>query len=115
MIRYLASLAIGAVLLGNHAVAQSLDDAAAIEARFDAAIDNADQLAWLEAMAAAPNHVGSPHDKANAEANLARLKSWGWDVRIETFMVLYPTPISTTIELVAPERIVLGGQEPPLT
>jgi hypothetical protein len=28
--------------------------------------------------------------------------------------VLYPTPISTKIEMLAPERIVPGGQEPPL-
>jgi len=114
MIRHLVSLAIGAVSLWTLASAQSLGDSDAIEARFDAAIDSADQLAWLKEMAAAPNHVGSPHNRANAEASLARFKSWGWDARIETFMVLYPTPISTTIELVAPEHVVLGGQEPPL-
>jgi len=92
--------------------AQAADSA--IEARFDAAISSADQLAWMEDMASQPNHVGSPHDKANADATLAKFKSWGWDAHIETFMVLYPTPISTTIELVAPEPIKLGGQEPPL-
>ena len=26
-----------------------------------------DQLDWMKLMAAEPNHVGSPHDKANAE------------------------------------------------
>jgi hypothetical protein len=45
---------------------------------------------------------------------LAKFKEWGWDARIETFQVLYPTPISTTVELVAPEKIKLGGQEPPV-
>ena len=39
-------------------------------------------------------------------------KQWGWDAHIERFEVLYPTPISTTVELVAPQRITLGGQEP---
>src|SRR5437763_1756777 len=39
-------------------------------------------------------------------------KQWGWDAHIERFDVLYPTPISTTLELVAPQRITLGGQEP---
>ena len=43
---------------------------------------------------------------------LAKFKEWGWDAHIETFQVLYPTPISTTVEMVAPDRIVLGGQEP---
>jgi N-acetylated-alpha-linked acidic dipeptidase len=58
--------------------------------------------------------VGSPHDKANAEKSLALFKGFGWDAHIETFMVLYPTPLKTAVELVAPEKIKLGGQEPPV-
>lgn len=87
---------------------------AATEKAFDAQISSADQLAWLKEMSSAPNHVGSPHDKANAEMELALFKQWGWDAHIETFKVLYPTPISTTLELVGPERVTLGGQEPQL-
>lgn len=86
----------------------------ALQARFDAAISSADQLAWLKDMASAPNHVGSAHDKANAEATLAKFRSWGWDAHIEQFSVLYPTPLSTTLELVGPKRLRLGGQEPVL-
>jgi len=41
-------------------------------------------------------------------------KQWGWDAHIERFEVLYPTPISTTLELVAPQPAKLGGQEPPI-
>ncbi|SDD62013.1 N-acetylated-alpha-linked acidic dipeptidase [Sphingomonas sp. YR710] len=85
---------------------------AALEAAFDAQISSADQLGWLKDMSSAPNHVGSPHDKANAEATLAKFRAWGWDAHIETFDVLYPTPISTLIEMVAPTPIRLGGQEP---
>jgi N-acetylated-alpha-linked acidic dipeptidase len=66
----------------------------------------------MKDMASAPNHVGSPHDKANSEAILAKFRSWGWEAHIETFMVLYPTPLSTTVALVAPKKIKLGGQEP---
>jgi len=87
-------------------------DPKAVEAAFDAGVSSQDQLDWMKQMASAPNHVGSPHDKANADFMLAKFKEWGWDARIETFQVLYPTPISTTVEMVAPDRIVLGGQEP---
>ncbi|MDB5703679.1 MAG: folate hydrolase [Sphingomonas bacterium] len=87
-------------------------DQKANEAAFDAGISSQDQLDWLKQMAAEPNHVGSPHDKANADFMLAKFKEWGWDAHIETFQVLYPTPISTTVEMVGPEKIVLGGQEP---
>ena len=87
-------------------------DQKAVEAAFDAGVSSADQTEWLKAMSSAPNHVGSPHDKANADYMLGLFKSWGWDAHIETFRVLYPTPISTTVELIAPEHVVLGGQEP---
>ena len=93
-----------------HAQAGQPGDAKATERAFDAQISEQDQLNWLKTMSSAPNHVGSPHDKANAEFMLAKFKEWGWDAKIETFSVLYPTPISTTVELVTPEHIVLGLQ-----
>ncbi len=75
-----------------------------IEARFDAALDPNDQRAWMKEMTAAPNHVSSPHNKANAEAILAQFQSWGWDAHIETFQVLYPTPVEVQVEMVAPTQ-----------
>jgi N-acetylated-alpha-linked acidic dipeptidase len=71
----------------------------ALEAKFDGMIDPAEMGGWLKTMAAEPNHVGSPHDKANAEMTLAQFKSWGWDAKIETFWVLYPTPKEVLVEL----------------
>ncbi len=85
---------------------------AAVEAKFDAGISSADQMAWLKDFSSAPNHVGSVHDKVIADKTLAMFKEWGWDAHIEQFDVLYPTPISTTVEMVSPQRVVLGGQEP---
>jgi N-acetylated-alpha-linked acidic dipeptidase len=71
-----------------------------LEKRFDGAINPAEMGGWMKTMAAEPNHVGSAHNKANAEMTLAQFKSWGWDAHIETFEVLYPTPISESLELV---------------
>jgi len=73
----------------------------ALEAKFDGMIDPAEMGGWLKTMAAEPNHVGSPHDKANADMTLAQFKAWGWDARMETFWVLYPTPKEVALELVA--------------
>src|SRR3954463_7334646 len=106
----LAALAFA--LASTAALAQSSGSSQALEKNFDALISAADQQAWLEQMSSAPNHVGSPHDKANADMELALFKQWGWDAHVERFDVLYPTPISTTLELVAPQRMTLGGQEP---
>ncbi len=72
------------------------------EKAFDAAIDPADLRSWLKQLSSEPNQVGSPHDKANAVFMLGKFTEWGWDARIETFYVLYPTPKSVSLELVAP-------------
>jgi N-acetylated-alpha-linked acidic dipeptidase len=87
-----------------------------LEAQFDSKIDPAEMGRWLKQLAYEPNHVGSPHDKANAEWIAAQLKSWGWDARIEEFSVLYPTPISETLELAAGPGAGFKAtlQEPPI-
>ena len=72
-----------------------------LEQRFNARLSPADQDAWMKLMAAEPNHVGSPHNKANAEWLLARFKEWGWDAHIEIFKVLYPTPIREALTMPA--------------
>jgi N-acetylated-alpha-linked acidic dipeptidase len=113
MVRTATSLAaLACALVSVAAAAQPAGPAQALEQRFDSMISTADQLQWLQQMSSAPNHVGSPHDKANADFQLTMFKQWGWDAHIERFDVLYPTPISTTVELVTPQHVVLGGQEP---
>jgi len=83
-----------------------------LEQRFDALLDPADQREWLKQMSAAPNQVGSPHDKANAEFMLAKFKEWGWDAHIETFNVLYPTPKKVALELKGPHPYTAKLHEP---
>jgi N-acetylated-alpha-linked acidic dipeptidase len=87
---------------------------AQLEQRFDSDLSAADLRAWLQQMSSAPNHVGSPHDKANAEFQLAKFREWGWDASIETFSVLYPTPIEVSVELVAPTHFKARLSEPPI-
>jgi N-acetylated-alpha-linked acidic dipeptidase len=109
-----SAVSLGALAFASIAAAQPASPTQALEKNFDAMISSADQLAWLKQMSSEPNHVGAPHDKANADFQLAMFKQWGWDAHIERFDVLYPTPISTTLELVAPQAVKLGGQEPPI-
>jgi N-acetylated-alpha-linked acidic dipeptidase len=84
----------------------------AFEKKYDAQLDPADQRAWLEQMSAEPNHVGAPHNKANADFMLERFREWGWDAHIETFYVLYPTPKKVALEMVAPTRFTAALHEP---
>src|SRR5216683_1577335 len=68
----------------------------------------------MKLLATEPNHVGSPHDQANAKQILAWFKDWGWDAHIERFWVLYPIPISETFELAGPKPFKATLQEPPI-
>ena len=85
-----------------------------LERRFDAALDPADQRRWMKSLAAEPNHVGSPHDKENAETIERMMRSFGWDAHIETFYVLYPTPKHELLELTAPTHFRARLKEPPV-
>ena len=87
---------------------------AALEQRFDADLSAAELRSWMEQMASEPNHVGSAHDKANAEFQLKMFREWGWDASIETFSVLYPTPREVSVELVAPSHFTARLTEPPV-
>ncbi len=112
--KYALLASVAFACLSAPAIAAPPVDTQSLEKSFDSLISSADQQRWLQQMSSEPNHVGSPHDKANAEMELTLFKQWGWDAHIEQFEVLYPTPISTTLELVTPEHVVLGGQEPPV-
>jgi N-acetylated-alpha-linked acidic dipeptidase len=83
-----------------------------LEQRFDAQLDAADLRAWLKTLSAEPNHVGSPHDKANAEAVRDLFTRFGWDAHIEVFDVLYPTLRHHALELVAPTHFAASLTEP---
>lgn len=97
-------------LLAGSAFAATPAEIAALEKRFDAGVSAAEQDGWLKAMASAPNHVGSPHNLANARFIRDQFRAWGWAAEIETYDVLYPTPIETVLEIVGGAK--LGGQEP---
>jgi N-acetylated-alpha-linked acidic dipeptidase len=84
----------------------------ALEQAFDADLRPADLRAWLKELASAPNHVGSPHDKANAELVRDLLRSWGWEANIEVFEILYPTLREHSLELVAPTHFTASLSEP---
>ena len=50
----------------------------------------------------------------NAEWIAAQFRTWGYDTRIETFHVLFPTPLTRVLELVAPTRFQARLSEPAL-
>ena len=95
-------------------LAIALATAAHAAPELDSGIHPDDLRDWMKTMAAEPNQVGSPHDKANADYELGLFRAWGWDAHIETFEVLYPIPLSETLELTAPEKFTATLQEKPV-
>jgi N-acetylated-alpha-linked acidic dipeptidase len=68
----------------------------------------------MRKLSARPHHVGSPYQKENAEWLLSKFKDWGFDAKIETFDVLFPTPKERLLELVEPTKFRAKLQEPVL-
>ncbi len=66
----------------------------------------------MRRLSARPHHVGSPYDKNDAEWILSKFKEWGFDAKIETFNVLFPTPKERVVELLEPTRFKARLQEP---
>jgi N-acetylated-alpha-linked acidic dipeptidase len=85
-----------------------------LEAKLQA-IPNPDNLReYMKRLSARPHHVGSPYDRENAEWILSKFKEWGLEAEIETFDVLFPTPKTRRVELVAPTSFKARLDEPVL-
>ena len=85
-----------------------------IEADFDALLnaDNLDQ--WMKYMSARPHHVGSPYDKKVMEFISEKFRDWGYDVKVEKFNILFPSPKVRLLEMTAPSKYKASLKEPPI-
>ncbi len=70
-----------------------------LEKQFDAQLNPQNLDTWMQFLTSHPHHVGSPQGKANADYMLNLFKSWGYDAKIETYNVLFPTPKTRVLEL----------------
>jgi N-acetylated-alpha-linked acidic dipeptidase len=83
-----------------------------LERKFQGGVSPDNIREYMRRLTAHPHPVGSPYDKDNAEWILARFKEWGFDARIETFSVLFPTPKSRLLEMIKPTTFRASLQEP---
>ena len=84
------------------------------EGKFRAGISPANIRENMRRLSARPHHVGSPYDRDNAQWILAKFKEWGFEAKIETFNVLFPTPKVRILEMLRPTRYRARLQEPPI-
>ncbi|MFN3164568.1 MAG: PA domain-containing protein [Pseudohongiellaceae bacterium] len=74
----------------------------ALEADFDARISAEDLDNWLRILSREPHHVGSAAGRAVVDFVQEQFSSWGYDVEIAEYNVLFPSPRTRELELVAP-------------
>ena len=85
-----------------------------LEARLDGYMDADNLREWMRRMTRVPFFTGSPGDRENALWVAEQFRSWGYEVEIEEYQVLFPTPRVRELELVAPERFRARLEEPVL-
>ena len=68
----------------------------------------------IRILSARPHHLGSAGGKEVVQKLEAQFKEWGWNTRVETYQVLFPTPVTRKLEMVAPKVYKALLQEPAL-
>lgn len=111
------------VLHGISAVSQKpitgfADEAAAehfrLEQEFDGALSRESIRNTIREFSSRPHHLGSPGSKAVADSAVNRFRAYGWDVRLDTYHVLFPTPKERVLEMIAPVKYAATLKEPGL-
>ncbi|MES2374741.1 MAG: transferrin receptor-like dimerization domain-containing protein [Bacteroidota bacterium] len=84
------------------------------EQKFDALLSAERIGQTIKELSAVPHHVGSPGGKIVAEKILSKFRSYGWDAKIETYQVLFPTPKTRVLEMLSPTVYKALLKEPAL-
>lgn len=85
-----------------------------LETDYDKLLKASNLDEWMKYLSAKPHHVGSPYDKEVVDFVATQFKSWGYEVRIEKFNVLFPTPKLRLVEMIAPTAFKASLLEPPV-
>jgi N-acetylated-alpha-linked acidic dipeptidase len=82
-----------------------------LEKQFDQHLEAANIGQTIKTLSAYPHHLGSAQGKRVAEVVLQKFKSYGWDAKLETYHVLFPTPKTRQLELIGPTKYTAKLQE----
>jgi N-acetylated-alpha-linked acidic dipeptidase len=84
------------------------------EQQFDANLNASSIGKIIKDLTAFPHSVGSPGSKKVADYVLNFFKANGWDAKIETYKVLFPTPKTRVLEMTSPTSYKALLKEPAL-
>src|SRR5690606_7757837 len=83
-----------------------------LEKEFDKHLDAENIGNTIRMYSAKPHHLGSAGSKEVADSIYNRLKAYGWNPRMETYQVLFPTPTLRRLEMIAPRKYTALLSEP---
>ncbi|MCX2480305.1 M28 family peptidase [Pedobacter sp. MC2016-15] len=110
LVGYSASYAQNATIKGFTAASSA--NQSQTEQQFDQQLSNVNVGQYVKELSAHPHHLGSAGGKAVAQAVLQKFKEYGWDAKIETYQVLFPTPKTRLLELTYPTKYTAQLKEP---
>ena len=85
-----------------------------LEEEFDGLLNATNLDQWMKYLSARPHHVGSPYDKKVVDFVASKFKEWGYQVKVEQFDVLFPTPRVRLLEMTEPTKYKASLTEPPV-
>jgi N-acetylated-alpha-linked acidic dipeptidase len=93
---------------------KNIDKELNLESAFDKNLSKSNIGETIKKLSAEPHHISSQWDQKNAEYILSMFTNWGWDAKIETFYVLFPTPEIRVLEMTSPVSYKAVLKEPAL-
>lgn len=84
------------------------------ERLFDSGLNAAHIGSTIKLLSSKPHNLGSVNSKAIADTILNRYKNYGFDAHIEIYRVLFPTPKTRLLEIIAPTSYKALLKEPAL-
>lgn len=93
---------------------QSASQQFSLEQNFDKNLSAENIGNTIKELSSRPHNLGSAGGKWVAENIYNRFKSYGFDVRIDTYHVLFPTPKTRVLEMIAPTTYKALLKEPAL-
>ena len=93
---------------------KNIEKELSLESEFDKNLSKDNIGETIKRLSAEPHHIGSPADKKNAEFIQSLFDKWGWDAKIETFYVLFPSPKIRILEMTSPTTYKAILKEPAL-
>lgn len=85
-----------------------------LEQQYDAQLSTKRVDQTIKELSAVPHHIGSKGGNEVVQNIYNKFKQWGWDVKIETYQVLFPSPQTRVLEMLQPTQYKALLSEPAL-